>query len=340
MTGAAILPGGTVAQRPATSTPGNLRWNSDTNYLETYINSTRGYSSLAYVASFPPAPSDLTFSASQTLFQSLFYCNNLVIDAGVVLTVLTPTFLIYCAGTATINGAIVCERGAFGGTTQVASSGREIAGGIIGFGPGAINQAYSPQLYLTGSGGSSGTATVTLPGAVFTSSGGTGGGAVGIKALRGITLGAAASIGCPGGDAAPTAVSFGTTYISSGGAGGSGGLICLDSGANLTLASGAVLNASGGDGAPSLGSGVTDSAPGGSGGGGGWIILQSLGTTADASTKNVNGGVGGADTYGIAPWAIGATSGAGNGGFGGFPTGLQGSQPGNSGNIANFGSPF
>lgn len=341
MTGAALIPGGTSAQRPATSTPGNLRWNSDINYQETYVNATRGYSALAYVAPFPPTLANLTFSASQTITQSLFYCNNLVINAGVVLTLDTPTLVIYCAGTATINGSIVSRVGGYGGSTQVASTGREVAGGLLGFGPGATSVAYPPNLYLTGSGGGGGTVILTLPGGVFSSQGGFGGGAVGIKALGGITLGAAASINCSGSNALPSAVSSGTTYIANGGGGGSGGLICLDSGANLTLTAGATLNVSGGDGAASIGSGVVQSAPGGNGGGGGWIILQSLGTIADASTKNVSGGAAGANAYGASPYSLGTAPGGGFGGSGGFVSNLTtGSVPGNAGIIADFGSPL
>jgi hypothetical protein len=341
MTGAAILPGGTAAQRPATSTAGNLRWNSDINYLETYVNATRGYAPLAYVAPFPPTLADLTFSASQTITQSLFYCRNLTINSGVVLTIDSPTLIIYCSGTATINGSVVAKGGGYGGITQaIGQGGATAGGGALGFGPGTITKPYSPGLYLTGSGGSAGYALVTVPGLVFVSSGGAGGGVFGVKALGGITVGATASINCSGTNAAPTVVSTGTTYVVSGGSGGSGGLICLDSGGNLTLTAGATLNVSGGAGAASLGAGVAQSAPGGSGGGGGWIILQSLGTTADASTKSIAGGAKGADAYGAAPWSVGASVGAGYGGAGGGQSANQTGLPGSAGLIVDFGSPF
>jgi len=299
MTGAAILPSGTNAQRVAIATPvvGMTRFNTDSGYEEVYTGATGGWKQFNFVPRSGVAPTDLTISANTTL-SGVVSVNNLTIDSGVTVTVGSQALQFVCEGTATINGSIVADAtGPAGGPSSGATNGIQLAGNSgFGVGPGlgtlipTESNPYPVLVSLTGSGGASGASYTSGSGDVGRGgSGGIGGGAVIITASGAITLGATASISAKGGIGGNASGSG--SFNAGGGGGGSGGSIVLQS--NVSLVTAGTLNVSGGNGGNASLT-VLPGAGGGGGGAGGVIILQSPALT-NGSTNTVSGGTAGVD---------------------------------------------
>jgi len=307
MTGAAILPSGTDAQRAAIATPvvGMTRFNTTSNYEEVYTGVAGGWQKLAYAAPAPSGLSDLTLSNGQVLPVSGTY-NNITLPVGATVTTLAFSNLT-AFGTVTLSGTIdVRNRGYIAPTSLDGDTSRD------GQGPGAGGSGNSQGGYansfefLIGSSGASGTS----------GPGGGGGSSIGGRAAGGVKFVSYGSI------SVTSTFSFlgsGTAGSNSGdsggGGGGSGGLFFLDS-TSITLAAGATINVSGGNGS----SGIT-SGGGGGGGGGGWVVLNGASIT-NAATVVKNGGTAGSNAG--STWRSGGGgSFAGSGGLGS----LNGSAP-------------
>jgi hypothetical protein len=305
MTGAAILPSGTNAQRASIATPvvGMQRFNTDTGNEEIYTGATLGWRNLAW-NTLPPTSGDLTISANGPLSGGTY--TNVTINAGITATV-SGLVEIVALGNITINGSINgVGGGAQGGWINIGSSvttfgqpGQGIsAGSPAGFNPplGAPGGSAISVSYLLASGGASG--FITGGANEGYSIGGKGGASLIIRCLGTLTVSGASTIDMSG----SLGTSGSTGMFVSGGGGGSGGLIYLE--AN-TLSVAGILNSKGGNGVNAI-SGYN----GGGGGGGGYIVLTSPSTITDTSTKSVTGGAAGS---GISSSGFGG----GGGGFGG-----------------------
>jgi hypothetical protein len=344
MTGAAIIPSGTDAQRAAIAAPvvGMQRFNTTTGYFEGYTGATLGWKKLSFVV--PTAqPTDLTYSANTTL-SGVYVCRNLTINAGVTITVGSQALVFICSDNATINGNIDGDgagpSGGLGIGISSAGGNSPISQSNPGIGFGFNRATYSPYVSIVGTGGASGTAVIELVGSIQPSYGGNGGSAFGVKAAGNITQAATSIISVRGGNAfLPSNGS--NNFGAAGGGGGSGGSIILEAGGNLSVAG--TLNVSGGNGQNGFINGTNAGAAGGGGGGGGTIILQTLGSLTDTSTKPLSGGAGGA---GAGNGGIGAPSGGSSGGAGGLggniisaPFSING-QSGSAGVVLYYGSPL
>jgi hypothetical protein len=286
MTGAAILPSGTDAQRAAIATlvVGMTRFNTTSNYEEVYTGVAGGWQKLAYTPA-PPSPlSDLTLSNGQVLPSAGTY-NNITLPAGATVTANAFSNLI-AFGTVTLSGTInVAGKGYVGPfvqNTDGSQNGQGPGAGGSGNTAGGNANAYD---FLIGSSGACGSADV---GAV-SSGGGNGGGGVKITSFGSISVSSTFIFSGAGNDGI---VSGG----SGGGGGGAGGLFFLDC-PSITLAAGATINVSGGNGATN-----------GGGGGGGWVVLNGASVT-NAATIVKTGGTGGTIS--------GSLRGGGGGSFGG-----------------------
>jgi hypothetical protein len=300
MTGAAILPSGTDAQRTAIATPttGMMRVNTDSDAAEFY-DGTRW----VQLAEVPPPPSPLSdlIPANGDVLPLEGSYNNIVINAGVTVTVLSSSVL-RAYGDITVNGTINADGRGWPGPYTNGSN----QAATVGSGPGAGSRAGNGGGYqnsyigLLGSSGGQGATVVTTP---LSNGGGYGGGGIYLSALGSISVGATAVITANGGNGIRTGGG-------GGGGGGSGGSIRLEASGALNIAAGALLSVVGGNGATGSGAGA-----GGGGGGGGWIVLS--GTVTNAGTMNVSGGLG-ATGGGTTETGAGGGTFAGLGGIGGY----------------------
>ncbi len=339
MTGAAILPSGTNAQRAAISGPvaGMTRFNTDytPDSLEVYDGAA--WKQVAYVP--VSTASDLTYSASQTLAPGVYVCKNLTINAGVVLTATSGPVVFQCYGNVVINGTINLDSaGGYGGPSIGPLGANAVIIGSAGFGFGSTGRTYPYTSQNYGSGGWAANFQTGGTGSVSQSpAGGNGGGGLVVLSQGSITIGASALLSANGADCVIPPFSLSGDVYVQGAGGGSGGLIQLESFGNLTVAG--TLSAKGGNGSNGVESGpfVGSGARGGGGGGGGVIYLKSSnGTLTDTSTKVLTGGTGGT----TASITGGGGSGQNGGGFGGAggtgglntPAGVgTAAQPGGSG---------
>jgi hypothetical protein len=316
MTGAALLPSGTNAQRPGTPSVGMLRVNTDypSDTVEAYDGVTASWRPLQYGTNLGVLP-NLVVSANGPLPSSGTY-ENITINAGVTATV-SGVSRLYARTSITINGTIT---GNFGG---LPGSSNYLAGQVTnlqaasfpGQGPGGNGSAYSFITYL-GSGGASGIAQIQNDGAAI-ANGGPSGGALILISDGPIVFSSTAAVSMDGGNGIATASAGGAgTFASAGGAGGgSGGLILLQSARSLNLAAGSSLSVNGGNGANGvIANPGAPNASGGGGGGGGYIVLNSP-STVDSSTKNLAGGTAGSNGGGL---GNGTGNGGGFGGAGGL----------------------
>ncbi len=352
-TGALTIPTGTTAEQPATPLAGATRLNSTTGYTEIYTGATLGWRSFDYTSPPSTLPTDLTISANTSL-NGAVVCKNLVIDAGVTVTVPDYEIIFMVAGSATINGTITADgSGSRAITTvenllqqNVTAAGDKIVGAFSGWaGPGCQSRTYTPEIYLGGS--SASTSVANLGGSNVTSTwtksaGGYAGGAIVIRAAGPITVGGGATISSNGTKASIYKTITGNAWAV-GNSGPSGGTIILHSDTSVNTAG--TLSATGGDGGPAAcaGTGCAIGLGGGNGGGGGRIIVQAPVVT-NTSTVNLAGGSSAAGINGAGVGIqVGDSYGAGNGGAGGQTKGLGDPVNGNAGStgvIQNFGSPF
>ena len=337
MTGAALIPGGTNAQRPGTPSAGMLRWNTDSastigNRLEVYDASIPNWLQLAYVVSIPTFP-DYTVSNGELLSGTL-QCNNFSVPGGVSATI-NGFFQVLATGNVNIDGSLNGDSlGPFGAKTFSTT----IPNGMIlyigpGFGLGGGSTTvggleYSPVVSLAGSGGSGAFIANQTGGTTGggTGAGGPAGGSFICRSYK--TISVTGSISLNGGNG--VVVDRATPLWVSGPGGGSGGVCILLAEGNCTNSG--TISAFGGD-----GDGPHNAGAGGGGGGGGIVIVQSNGGTATLGSVNVNGGngAGGATTQ------LGGGGGGGCGGFGGdggsgSPNGVNGQ----TGIASTVGSPF
>lgn len=340
MTGAAILPSGTDLQRAAIASPvaGMTRFNTSytPDSLEVYDGAN--WKQFAYVDAPNPLPASLTYSASQALVAGVYVCNNLTVNAGVVLTTTSGPVVFQCYGDVIVNGSIISDgAGGYGGPGSGPwGLNSLIFIGLSGFGFGSTGNTYPLSSQPYGSGGFSSTTQFSTGGADFTQSGGNGGGGIIIISKKTIFLGGSSILSANGGNATQLVSPTGTFYAQGSGA-GAGGLIQLECSGDMTLAG--TLNVSGGNGSSGEAAGgfVGGGARGGGGGGGGVIYVKSSsGALTDTSTKSLVGGLGGA-TLSITSAAGKGENGAGFGGAGGTggrntPAGVgTAAQPGSAG---------
>jgi hypothetical protein len=298
------------------------------------------WNQIAYVSqnTYP----DLTISANMNM-QGTYFCRNLVINAGVTVTMTASDIIIFCTGTALINGNILGNariRGAQGGpiisfSNTVISPGMNVGGGSAN----AKGSAYSLSTAFTGSGGSGG---IAAPSAQITTgnpansyplvpSGGFGGGGFAVIARGAVVHNNPSTISCNGTDGQDGGTLGPYNTDVAGGGGGSGGCVVLQS-LTSVVSTGNIFCNGGMGGDAYIYAGYA--ACGGGGGGGGYIILEAPSVT-QGGTYTVSGGLGG----------VGSNSGIGAGGGGSF-AGSGGDGAGNplgnaqSGVISNYGSPF
>lgn len=332
MTGAAIMPSGTDAQRAAIASPvaGMQRFNTTSGFNEVYTGPTRGWRSLGYEPPLPATLPDLIITANGQLPAAGSY-ENISIASGVTVTVPGVSDL-YARTSITISGTINADFvGSLGGSSAGQSAGATTAAATGAFGQGlggtGSKNGYSGN--YVGSGGQGGNIRVNN-GSGQSASGGFGGGGLLLRCGGNITVNSTAVITANGGPGAIWALTAGTLgWTLSGSGGGSGGFIGLEAGGTLTLTAGAVLRANGaaGYGSSAGGTEVALGAGGGGGGGGGYIVLNSA-TLVSGATLQVNGGAAGAN-FGV-PGAA-AVLGSPGGGYGGAG--------GNSNPAASPGSP-
>jgi hypothetical protein len=340
--GAAFMPAGTNAERPATALPGYTRWNKDRGYIEVYTDAVQQWNQLAYVALPPVLPADKVYSSSQAI-GGVVECNNLTVNAGVTLTVEAQGVLFLVYGTATIAGTINAKgKGGLGGlsVSAVSTGTEQFAYGTVGFGPGCnANYAYSPLVYLTGSGGSAGNARAIGSGSsIAVGKGGPGGGSVAIRAVGAINISSGSLIDVSGGDPLDFSGAAGNVVVSGSGA-GSGGSIIIHSDIDITTAG--ELRSNGGNGRTGGAAGSYFGPVGGSGGcggAGGTVILQSGRTLTNTGTVSLIGGVAGPTVNGTVIMAGGAGGSSGGVGGAAAPTGLP--TAGANGVLLYAGSPF
>ncbi len=340
MTGAAILPGGSNAQRPAGASGGWVRWNNTTtstvgSRIEVYDPTFPAWRPLEY-ATTPPTSANFTVTNGMVL-SGIYRCRNFTCAAGVTATI-DGSFTVEAQGNVTIAGTLNGDgagpRGSqVYGTNYSSTLPVNVFGGNgTGTSPGVTNfggPAFSPSVGLVGSGGSGGFVGSTgYAGGtigILTSPGGNAGASVLIRAQGTITVTGAINAN---GQTPSTPGSPDGLICLSGGGGGSGGVVVLDANGNCTNSG--TISANGGNG----GNAVNGNARGGGGGGGGIVIIQSRFGTQATGTVNVNGG------------AAGVSAGAGIGGGGGGGCGGAGGSAGGPvfagqvGDISTFGSPF
>ena len=321
MTGAAILPSGTNAQRTSIASPvaGMLRVNTDylVDTVEAYDGVTASWRPLQYGVNLGTLP-DLVISANGPLPSSGTY-ENITINAGVTAGV-AGLCQLYARTSITINGTIDGFSAGLGSLNLGVAwgvAGQLVLGAAGGQGIGApLGASFGGVRYgwktLMGSAGSAGAVNLDALAASCSGRGGTSGGSVVFQCDGPIVVGPSAVINMKGGNGFST---IGTAGCIGGAGGGSGGLIVLESLSSLTVSAGATLNVGGGNGSPGVYISGLQSSYGGGGGGGGYIILSSPATT-DASTKVLAGGTSGALTGLATP-----VNGGGGGGFGGAGAG-------------------
>jgi hypothetical protein len=299
MTGAAIIPSGTTAQRPGTPANGWLRFNSDlANNVEVYDAGTPGWRPLAYAQAqtvYPdlsiPFGSTVTISAVQVIYNNITIAGTLNVVNAVQLKAVGEVSI-----TGTLSGAGTGIAGGLGqqlnGATQfVGFTGRNLGGGAYAgaFLASQLNNTYSWATSLLGSSGGSG-GVVSAPGGSTTStSGGSCGASLFIEAQGSIVF----SGTCDFSGQTPATGTAAFPSSCGGSGGGSGGALVLISNTLVNL--GGTIDVSGGDGGNANNNG--QSATAGGGGGGGWVVIQSPSNTVTA-TINKAGGVNGAGAGG------------------------------------------
>ena len=319
MTGAAILPSGTLLQRPATPVAGMQRFNTDSGYEEVYTGATLGWQRLLFVTEPSPPLTDVTLSGATSL-NSSYVCNNFTVSAGATLTSTGTGVVVRARGNVTINAStwtlVGIRKSRVGGGPFPSNFYGEAGGGYGGGGIPAAGVSYSPYAQLGGSVGGFGGA----PTSGFVGTAGNAGGYVVIIADGNITFNGVVAINCPGENAGGGA--------DSGCGGGSGGTIIVQTPLTLTTPATVTFNVSGGNGAAGTAGG------GGGGGGGGWVILQA-GNLVDSSTKTLTAGTGGAGV----PGSTGG-GGGGNAGGGGISSASAAGAAGTVGIFQTYGSPY
>jgi hypothetical protein len=301
MTGAALLPTGTNAQRTAIASPvaGMTRFNTDytPDSLEVYDGAA--WKQVAYVPVLGTL-TDLIPTNGSVLPAGGTY-ENIIINAGVTVTV--PAICQLRARTSiqvngTVNVGTAWPGGSPAGTATSAGTAAVSPNAGQGIGQGGKTYGYSAT--ISGTGGVAATFVVDT-GSGGGSGGGAGGGGLVFICSGPITVGAAAVINAEGATAYGGAAIGGTLGVQiPGGGGGSGGLIYLESDTSITLAGTSALSVAGGNGFGGFagGSRTAFGAGGGGGGGGGYIILSSPNTTSVPANFNVSGGAAGADFAG------------------------------------------
>jgi len=298
MTGAAILPSGTLLQRPAAPVAGMQRFNTDTGNEEVYTGATLGWQNLAYSVA-PATLVDVTIPTGASTLSPSYYCKNFTVTAGATLTCLSQGTYIRATGDVTINASTWTLVGVPGATQTAAvlvlgSSGYGLGAGLAGS-SGANGRPYYVIAQLGGSSGGSG--TTTNAGTIVNQGGGYAGGYIVILADGDVTFNGTVAMNCPGGPG------ISTSGFGGGGGGGSGGCIIISSQKTITTPASVTFDVSGGNGSNGINDGGADAA-GGGGGGGGWVILQSA-NLVDSSVKNLAGGAAGLDSGGGALRAAG-----------------------------------
>lgn len=335
MTGAAILPSGTDAQRAAIASPtgGMLRFNTTSGFFEGYQSTGSSWKELDYVYRPSPAPTPLNIAANTTLSDGYYVCSDLTIAAGVTVTVGSQNLVIECFGNATILGNIVADgvgpsgASVFNTPNSYSSKSGLGQGGAPGEQPA---NSYTAAASLTGSGGGIGNSGLSSAGGISSGSGGSGGGGIAIKALG--TIVCSGTLSARGSNATAPAPLFGaTSYWVSGNGGGSGGIIILQ--AEKTINFSGTIDVRGGNGSNAIRATVTDGPCGGGGGGGGLIILQASGGLTNTGTTTLTGGTAGT------PIGINNLGGGGGGSCGG-KGGAGSSINGSVGRLLTSGSPL
>jgi hypothetical protein len=338
--GASLIASGDGASRPSPTVNGMLRLNSGlipSPSPEIYGGGK--WNQIAYVSSvtYP----DLVISSNVNM-GGTYFCNNLTINAGVTVTMTSSDILIFCTGSATINGNIVGNGRVSGGvgwnlvsfSNTVGPPGMNVGGGLSGS-PGAV---YSISTAFCGSGGNAGVCgasaaiTTGYPGntAVGLPIGGSGGGGFAVVARGPVVHNNSSTIsvnGTDGGDG----VNYGPYNTEVTGAGGGSGGCCVLQSLTSVVSTGVISANGGAGGDPFIFAGYASNAAGG--GGGGNIILQAPSVT-QGGNYFVSGGLG---SVGNAA-GIAAGGGGSFGGSGGY--GVLGSANGFPGVIAQSGSPF
>ncbi len=316
MTGAAILPSGTDAQRAAIATPvvGMQRYNTDSGFEEIYTGASLGWQKVAWQP-VAASLSDVTLSGVTSLAPA-YLCNNFTVAAGSALTSTGQGVYIRAQGNVTINASTWTLMGQFGGQSEF----NTIAGGQLGAGLGAGQSSVltpyinsKPYYVLAQLGGSSGASGVKADGSFATANlpGGKAGGYIYIVADGNVTFNGVVLMNCSGEDAPSPA-----SCVGGGGGGGSGGCIIICSPKTITCPASVTFDVSGGNGANGIFSG--NQGGGGGGGGGGYVILQSS-NLVDSSTKSLSGGLGGSSSgAGAATPGGGGGAYAGSGGANGY----------------------
>ena len=323
MTGAAILPSGTDAQRTAIASPtvGMQRFNTDSGYEEVYTGATGGWQKLSYLPQPATLPADLNWSGA--ISAGAFYqANNFTVSNGTVVTPTSAVTEIVVYGNVTIgdsttwNYAQVGNVGSWPAIQDTAGiSGFDGNGGAPGIAYATPSTSLTWSSFSPGS-GASGTKT-TSTGAATVQKGGSAGGCLIIRCFGNIVIGNSNTFSVNGGDGLDVA---GFTR-SGGGGGGAAGTILIQSGGSMTVGT-STFSANGGNGGSgSNAAGQAGTSFGGGGGGGGYIIFGAATGVTDASTRTVNGGSAGADQAGATILGGGGGGNAGAGGRGGYSGG-------------------
>ena len=329
MTGAALIPGGTTLQQPATPVGGMLRMNTTytPDSLEVYSATEAAWKQIAYEPKPATLPADVTVGTGAQTLAPQIVANNFTVDAGAVITPSSAGVIIVAYGDVTINASTwnFTGKGPVGGP-NFNSSSNTIGQSGVGYGPGqCINNggggiAYAPSAFLGGSGGGSG---ANGTGSTGNSNGGAGGGYIVIKCFGTVTFTGAVTMNAAGANS--------VSSNGGGGGGGGGGHICIFAANSITTPATVTFNVAGGN--ASTGN---QSFSGAGGGGGGWVILEGS-TLVDSSVKTLTGGLG-ASTAGAASGASGG--GGGSAGAGGNTLVAGVGQSGGIGLFATSGFPL
>jgi hypothetical protein len=340
MTGAALLPGGADALRPAAPVPGMLRWNTDPaslngNRVEVYDSVYPAWRQLEY-ASQPQVTTTYTVQQGEWLSGAIL-CDDFIVPAGVTASVIGSLY-VYATGDVSIQGTLNGnELGTMGAASFATGCpiGLQIyVGPGFGIGGGSTTtggRRYTPQLSLAGSGGAGGFCANGTGSDTAGSSGlgGASGASLLIRAQGSITVEGTGSIGMSGGPG--QIFDRASNMVVTGPGGGSGGVVIFHANGNCTNIG--TIYARGG-----YGEGPHKGGCGGGGGGGGIVILQSDFGTSSLGYLDVAGGPG---APGVAA-TIGGGGGGGCGGRGGDSGAgaVADGSAGEGGFYAKFGSPF
>ena len=340
MTGAALLPGGADALRPAAPVPGMLRWNTDPaslngNRVEVYDSVYPAWRQLEY-ASQPQVTTTYTVQQGEWLSGAIL-CDDFIVPAGVTASVIGSLY-VYATGDVSIQGTLNGnELGTMGAASFATGCpiGLQIyVGPGFGIGGGSTTtggRRYTPQLSLAGSGGAGGFCANGTGSDTAGSSGlgGASGASLLIRAQGSITVEGTGSIGMSGGPG--QIFDRASNMVVTGPGGGSGGVVIFHANGNCTNIG--TIYARGG-----YGEGPHNGGCGGGGGGGGIVILQSDFGTSSLGYLDVAGGPG---APGVAA-TIGGGGGGGCGGRGGDSGAgaVADGSAGEGGFYAKFGSPF